>query len=333
VVYGKDDRQDYYGVTEPSKRLLFEAYSAALISDYRIPSLLDGTLAGIQTLQEVEQLCPDEEFAEQPSAAFCSAVLVAQGLILTSRHCLAATELNHMRLVFGYYLESRERLALTAQDVYELTSIVAVSDEGVDGIDYAWLRFANATAKERIPAPVISSLSRVVETQPLIALNAGSGIPLKLDAGGSVIDARQDSQDYFLADIDAFRGASGSGVFSADGTLLGIVVSGNADFVRSENGCRKAVRLLNEEGKEKITYARRAISGLCSVEPDHALCAVDCDPPCHDHSTADDGTLASCALHQSTHRTAHQAWSTVGVGLLVGLAIHRRRTRRARTLS
>jgi trypsin-like peptidase len=207
-------------------------------------------LAGIQTLREVEQLCPDEEFAEQPSAAFCSAVLVAQGLILTSRHCLAATEIHHMRLVFGYYLESRERLALTAQDVYELTSIVAVSDEGVDGVDCAWRRFANATAKERLPAPVISSLSRGVEPQPLIALSAGSGIPLKLDARGSVIDARQGSQDYFLSDI-AFRGASGSGVFSADGALLGIVVSGNADFVRNEKGCRKRSEFRMRRGKKR----------------------------------------------------------------------------------
>ncbi len=323
VVYDADDRRDYYDVQDETIRRLFESYSVVLVSDYRVQSLTDGSLKGIQTWRETEQLCPDEPFAEQPSAASCSGVLVGHGLVLTSRHCLVDSELATTRAVFGYYLQDSEHLALTERDVHLLTSIVASSKDDVDGVDYAWLRFAGETAPNRFPAPTVSSLSPVVEGEPLLAVNSGGGVPLKLNDGGIVIDAHLERQDYFLTDIDAFRGASGSGVFNIDGSLVGIVTSGAADFTRTEDGCRRTVHLSGKRAQEQVMYVHRAIEGLCAVEPEHSLCNPNCEQPCQDIYAPTEHANASCEHARISRRDWN--WGTLA-GVLGGiLAIRRRR--------
>ncbi|MEO7034329.1 MAG: serine protease [Polyangiaceae bacterium] len=326
VVYGSDDRRDYYDVQDGPLRKMF-AYSVVLIPDYRIQSLLDGTLTGIHTWGELEQLCPGEPFAEQPSAAFCSGVLVGQGMILTSRHCVAETELASTRVALGYYLDGVGHLALDMQDVHELTSVVSSSDQNSDGIDYAWLRFAGETTQILPTAPVITSPSPVGDGEPLLSVNSGGGIPLKLDAGGTVVDARHAIQDYFLADIDAFRGASGSGVFNSDGALVGVLTGGNADFVRTDSGCRKTIRLSNTEANERIMYVRQAIDGLCTVEPGHSLCDRNCEQPCYDRFTPSEHANAACSLRYIKRGNSGAEWGMFEASALVAVAALRRRMR------
>lgn len=164
-----------------------------------------------------------------------------------------------------------------------------------------------------------------------VAVEDAGGIPLKLDTGGTVLDARPKTRDYFLADIDAFRGASGSGVFNAEGVLVGILARGNADFVRTESGCRKAVRLSNDAGKEQVMYVQQAIQGLCAVEPSYALCAADCEQPCHDRFTPPGATHASCTLGRTAHSSGNRAWAALAIALFVNIvAARRRRTKRVR---
>ena len=321
VVYGADDRRDYYEVQEASLRRLFEATSVAFIRDYRIQSLLDGTLAGIPTWEELEQLCPGEPFAKQPAAAVCSGILMGEGLVLTSRHCFGDPDFTSIRVVFGYYLDGSKHLALTNQDVHEITSIEPSRE---NALDYAWVRFAGGTRQNRHPASVVSSPSPVIDGEPLLAVNSGGGVPLKLDQGGSVVDARQETQDYFLANIDAFRGASGSGVFNTDGELVGVVKSGSADFVRTRDGCRRTIRLSNAEAKEEVLYANRAIEGLCTVEPSESLCGALYEAPRRDH-LAPENANAACAVSRVVDRKPSSGWGATGTIILAALAAARRR--------
>ena len=153
-------------------------------------------------------------------------------------------------------------------------------------------------------------------------MNSGGGIPLKADCGGSVMDAREESQDYFVADIDAFRGASGSGVFNTDGALLGIVTRGSTDFSRTDSGCRSTIRLTETAAKEQITYIHRAIEGLCRVEPGHSLCDDSCEQPCHDRFTPTHNRRASCTVSRPN---SNGGWGAFGASVLVGIAVRRRR--------
>jgi hypothetical protein len=323
VVYDEDDRRDYYEVQGTSERRLFKAHSVAFVRDYRVESLLDGTLSGIPTWQELEQLCPGEPFAAQPSAAFCSGVLVGDGLVLTSRHCFRDPEFAKSRVVFGYYLDTTEHLAVTERDIHEITSISLSSESG---LDYAWVRFAGETTQGHFPVPVVWSSPPVVEGERLIAVSSGGGIPLKLDRGGMVIDTRPETQDYFITDLDAFRGGSGSGVFNTAGALVGIVKGGSGDFVRTESGCRETVRLANEEAKEQVLYVGRAIDGLCDAVPSQSLCGGSCYKDCYRPNPDPDNANVSCTVNTAVSPNASWVWAFEAT-MLVAAALRRKQRR------
>lgn len=325
VIYGADDRREYYEVQDASTRRLFEAHSVVFVRNYRIQPLLDGNLTTIPSWQDLEQLCPGEPFSDQPAAAFCSGVLMADGLALTSRHCFSDMEFSTDRVVFGYYLDESKRISITTEDVHEITSILS---SGQNAIDYAWVHFAGTATKKRFPPPVASSASHILEDEPLIAVNSGGGIPLKLDRGAIVVDARPGTEDYFIADLDTFRGASGSGVFNTDGALAGIVKGGSTDFVRTESGCRKTVQLPRNEAREQVLHIGRAIAGLCITEPTQALCHAMCEVgnSCiHNARPSHSTARADCTLNRTVSR--HGGWVALPITTLIAIAALRRQHR------
>lgn len=235
-----------------------------------------------------------------------------------------------VRIVFGYYLDDSEHLAIRELDVHEIASVVAASSENSEGVDFAWLRFTGKMRANQFPVPVLASLSSVAGAQPLIAVNAGGGIPLKVDDGATMSDAGDAARAHFIADIDAFRGASGSGVFNTEGALLGIVARGNADFVNDESGCRTTIRLPSAEAKEQVLFVQRAIDGLCAVEPDTSLCDLNCAQPCRPSRTPKSNDDASCSV--SYRHPIKRAWGAIGTFLLLALASRQRNAGRQRGL-
>lgn len=189
-------------------------------------------------------------------------------------------------MVFGYYYIDAERLAVDEDDVHEVSSIVRRSsdDGGVDGVDFAWLRLAESTSSSRTSVPVFTQRAPLVTGTRIVTVNAGGGIPLKLDAGGSVLDARPGLEDFFVADTDTFRGSSGGGAFTSNGALHGTLARGSADFAPTESGCKTVIRNVETAAQEQFIYAHRAVEGLCQAEPWHSLCEDNCEQPCRDRS-------------------------------------------------
>jgi hypothetical protein len=104
-------------------------------------------------------------------------------------------------------------------------------------------------------------------------IGSGSGIPFKIDSGGSVRDARAGTLDYFVGTTDTFGGNSGSGVYENNGyTVAGILVRGEIDY-RSNGSCN-VVNTCAETGcrGEDITYVRPAIDAYCEVATSARLC-------------------------------------------------------------
>lgn len=311
VVHGSDDRREYYDTVEQSMRHLFEAHAVVLMNKRRVESVLQARWERIPTWAELDRLCPDEPFANQPTAAFCSGVLAGDGLVLTSEHCLYGTQIDDIRVVFGYYYIDAERLAVDEGDVHEVSSIVRRSsdDGGVDGVDFAWLRLAERTRSSQTSVPVFTQRAPLVTGTRIFTVNAGGGIPLKLDAGGSVLDARPGLEDFFVADTDTFRGSSGGGAFTSTGALLGTLARGSADFALTESGCKTVIRNVGATAQEQFTYAHRAVEGLCHAEPWHSLCEDDCEQPCRDRSL--NHTLAStssCQYAPGFSQWGNQSW-------------------------
>lgn len=277
VIYGNDDRREYYDAEVEAFAHLFEAHAVALVDAHWIAPLLDRRMDRLPKWRELDGLCADEPFADQPAVAFCSGVLAGPGLVLTAEHCIRATPIERMRVVFGYYYVAPDQLALGDQDVHEVATVLTKSSDSADiqQLDFAWLRLAANPRPPHAPAPLIDTSSPLRSGDTIVTVSAGGGAPLKIDANGKLRQARTGSNDVFVADSDTFRGSSGAGAFNRDGALVGTFMSGRTDFQLSDRGCRTAMRHDADQAEEQFTSVHRAVEGLCRVEPTLSTCGQD----------------------------------------------------------
>jgi len=296
VVYGEDDREDVYAFADQAWAAQANGFSAALMSLSSL-DLSDPTDVGLPpgTLEDAG-ICPDERFADQMAAGFCSATLIAPDLILTAGHCISESDCADSAFVFDYSMTDEATLqTITADDVYSCQEVLVnlVSDS-----DYAVVRLDREVAG-RTPATVNVSGAALPAAQPLVVNGYPSGLPLKIDDGANVRDPRAATLDYFVANLDTFGGNSGSGVFdNASKQLVGILVRGEQDYVNDPAGCAR-VNVCPNDGcsGEDSTYAFRAIEDLCaSGAPASGLCA------CGDGTCDAEGgeTTATCPLDCGT---------------------------------
>jgi hypothetical protein len=94
-----------------------------------------------------------------------------------------------------------------------------------------------------------------------------SGLPVKVDRGATILDAREAEADYLSLASDTFIGSSGSGVFNRQNELEAIVVRGGADYEYSpEADCyisRRIPELQALENGEHASYVSPAVASLC----------------------------------------------------------------------
>jgi hypothetical protein len=296
LIYGADDRLEYYQAPESAARTLMALSMAAFIPRKYLQVRGSTIEIAAPTWEEQSRLCPGERFAEQPAASFCTGVLVDQELVLTSGHCVRLFALEDFALVFGYYYSGPGKLAV--DDVVAPRKILAeaLDAEGTrPRLDYAWLRL------ERPPRPPHRPAELFVRPPPLAAgdritfIGTGGGIPLKLDGGGEVRDPRRGEGDYFVADSDSIAGASGGGAFDGQATLLGVLSRGGTDYAATPAGCQAlARRPSGERAEEELTHSYRAVEALCaSASVTGSLCRPDCADRCQATSAEPAG---GCAL-------------------------------------
>ena len=275
VVYGADNRRDVYEV-DPNSVGLSAADAAVAFIDFNALSVgPDGDAVAIQaaTLGQTYGLCDDERFVDQPSASWCSGTLIAEDLVLTAGHCVDQGSCGDFAVVFDYaYSTPAETFDISVvEDLFVCTEVVAHALD--DELDYAIIRLDRAVIAHA-PMPVANTLTPVVENSPLVLFGAPSGIPIKVDDGGRVVDDRAFALDYFTGTVDAFGGNSGSGVLDASGVVTGILVRGEEDYVFGPGGCFR-VNVLDDDGSdgaEEIVYAANAVLEMCDDDPSHPIC-------------------------------------------------------------
>jgi hypothetical protein len=276
---------------------------AALVPNGALAPSGDGLSPDDATLGQAAGLCPGERFADQPAAAFCSAVLVDWDLVLTAGHCVRVLGLDGFAVVFGYAYAAPGALSLAgAPDVRRPVEIVseALDPAGASPrLDYAWLRLDRPVAFPRHPAPVHVRPPALAAGDPILFIGSDSGVPMKVDDGGEVRDPRATASDYFVADTDTSGGASGGGAFDDGLALTGILARGGPDYVTTAAGCQATVQAPDgSSANEQLTYAHRAVEGLCRDRPEaSSLCRADCSDTCAAlPRAADDGAAAGCAI-------------------------------------
>lgn len=282
VVYGEDDRMDVYAHPDPFWQDLATAGVVAFVDAADVREGDDGRVRLVgRPLSQSVGVCTDEPFHTQPTAAFCSGALIAPDLVLTAGHCVAGPAgCERLRMVFGYYKDAPGQLAtITTADVHRCAEVMAWREEYA-GLDFAILRLDRPASGTRQPVTLRRQDALLPPGTPVGMIGFPSGLPMKIAIGGLVV--RNDSAArYFEATVDAFAGNSGSGVFTRDGELVGLLARGAPDYI-NDGGCLRS-NVLPETGPgqleaEGVVYAARAIESLCARHT-HAVCdAVELSP-------------------------------------------------------
>lgn len=325
VIHGADDRRDYYQVDDAALQSVMQQSVVALIPN---AYLRDGALADdvVPSYGEAETLCEGQPFAEQPAAAFCSGVLVDYDLVLTAGHCVRALALADFSVVFDYYFAEADRLALGSSSVYagrEVPTFRRDPPGQEPRLDFGFIRLARPVDDTRRPLAVHTQQSKLEPAQPLLAIGASGGLPLKLDRGSSLRDPRAAAADYFTATSDTSRGSSGGPALDAALTVVGVLSRGGSDFM-AEGVCNVEATLSDGAPvEEQYTYAHRAVQQLCA-ESTSSLCRSDCGSPCEARGpvTASD---AGCSIVEARNgRSAPLSFIVFAFGLVSWVLTQRR---------
>jgi V8-like Glu-specific endopeptidase len=308
VVYGTDNRTDVYAHADATLRARAQQATVALMNPGDLnTSNPNNVTFNASTLQQAYDLCSNQRFLSDPTPAFCSGTLIDDDLVLTAGHCItSASACSNTRFVFKFYRPSATTLeTVTTADIFSCTSIVARQQAVVNGrnLDYAVVRIDRPATPRFTPAPVRAGNSPLTAGQNVTVIGSGSGIPFKIDSGGSVRDARATTLDYFVASTDTFGGNSGSGVYEMSGyTVAGILVRGETDYVSS--GSCNVVNTCTETGcrGEDITYVRPAIDAYCAVAGSQRLCGTTEPPPPPPNSYSYSATNTNNAQQNTTNK-------------------------------
>ena len=250
AIYGKDNRQDVYAVSNPLFVKLANS-TAAMIEKSNIKN--NGSTGHITgtPLKDMFKLCPDQRFRNQPSAANCSGTLVASDIIMTAAHCydLAKSTCKNYVWVFDYKVENENQSSVTVSNssIYECSEVLQKEMNLKDGVDYALIKLKKKVSDRDYAK--LSSGGKIKLGTPLVLIGHPSGLPTKVADEAFVLKLLTNS---FVTNVDAFSINSGSGVFnSLTGEVEGILSSGRSDYDGKGN-CSSVKTYEMSEGNETV---------------------------------------------------------------------------------
>ena len=246
VVYGEDDRVE----SGDYENDLFNNLASSVAA--QIPKESIGTNGELlaPTLGEYFNLCSQEKFRDQLSAANCSGFLIDTDLLVTAGHCITSlSDCEDNYWVFDY-LENTTQVE--TNQLYSCKEIVSQQLDGID-LDYAVIRLDRVVSDRA--ALRFRTQGTIADNTDLVVIGHPSGLPQKIAGGATVKDNQQ--ENYFSANLDTFGGNSGSPVFNAlTGRVEGILVRGDTDYItQEENGktCTAVNYLSQDAGGEEVT--------------------------------------------------------------------------------
>lgn len=228
-IYGVDDRKDLFEV--PDEQIGRNA--SGVVSLFRASRVRDNG-DGTSTLQtgkfgQVNSLCEEERYFQQPAGAFCTGFLVAPDVIATAGHCVNENNATTIRFVFGFRMvdAATAQIVINNSDIYSGAAVIAreLTDGGTD---WCLVRLDRAVSDPHILA--LRREGKVADGESVYVIGHPSGLPVKVAGGANI---RHNSQGaFFTANLDTYGGNSGSPVFnSTTHQVEGILVRGATDFV------------------------------------------------------------------------------------------------------
>lgn len=238
VIYGEDNRQDLYEVSNSLYRELAQSTAAMVDNRHFVKGKKAGTFdfPHANTLVDAMNLCSTENFSQQKAAASCSGFLVAPDVIVTAGHCYEAISTPEQvckanSWVFGYDLDNKSKNpaeGIPASNVYSCKKVVA--SQLNDTMDFAVIKL-DRVVKGRVPLN-FRTAGKISDKASLVVIGHPTGLPTKVSAGARV--TRNSEKTRFSSNLDTFHGNSGSAVFDATtGVIEGILIQGKTDYVLS----------------------------------------------------------------------------------------------------
>lgn len=278
VIYGTDGRTDLYAVTDTT-RLAIADGTVAVFATADIEDTGDGKTSRIitepngPTERTVDgqrlPLCTSERFYDQPLGPWCSGFLVAPRIVATAGHCAFRTVGGRQSppvptsVVFGFRMfDSRSvRRVFDNSQIYRVTSVIGATENG-DETDWGLYELDRPVTDHRIVS--IRRSGKIADGATVYTVGHPSGLPAKVAAGATVRD--NTGQDIFRATLDAYGGNSGSPVVNASsGTVEGILVNGEWDFVDSGLGCFSSKVCRNDGADCRLEGVNRTASIVSRV--------------------------------------------------------------------
>ncbi len=185
---------------------------------------------------EVNGLCRDERFWNQPTATFCTGFLIDPQTLLTAGHCLEGVALEDIRFIHGFEATNDRgdaQLTIPERNVYRAEQVLQSGT--LADFDIALIQLDRPASTRK---PVTISENTAVGNQiPVYSIGYPSGLPVKLSRYGRTLD--EGNPYYFFATLEAYRASSGSPVFnSLTHEVEGILLGGISDFW-STGGCNR----------------------------------------------------------------------------------------------
>ena len=227
-----DTRQEVYELT--GQTLQDSDSLVALFPSSQVKDRGDGTSELVTVpYGAFHHLCPTERFWQQPSASYCSGVLVGEDVIATAAHCIAGKELPAFSYVFGYRMRdaTTPELIINNTDIYQAREVLAWHLDHFAS-DWTLLRLDRPVVGHHI-AP-IQQAGTIRRGQPVHAIGYPLGLPAKFAPG--VVQSNKDTA--LITSIPSYPGSSGSPVFnSTSHELEGIILGGNGQRLVRQGDC------------------------------------------------------------------------------------------------
>ncbi len=231
VIYGDDNREDinnsnndFYQELAKSTAIMVHRNKFSFSRSEENYKLQGRTL-------EQNGMCSEERFSQQLAVGNCSGFLVGEDLLVTAGHCIKdMDDCQDYYWAFDFVADNQNqsgRSLFGKDEVYKCKEIIERSLGRGTSDDYALIRLGRVV-KDRSPLEFRKS-GKISEGESIFVIGNPSGLPTKV-ANGAYVRSNE-KQEFFVTNLDTYGGNSGSAVFNSHGTVEGILVRGEQDFV------------------------------------------------------------------------------------------------------